>query len=243
MTVARFMRLGTRILLDSYRKSSLKWTMSDSPNLSYLLSLLNPRIYKLFISHAWNYDDEYKGVVRLLELEVSFTWMDLSVPIENPLPLHPILRKSHRNILRQLEAKIQEADCLLVLAAMYFNHSGWIQSEIEIARDYNKPIIAVRPQGQERMPEALNLIGVSELVGWNKSSIISAIRKYATPTGKPSPAPTASIPTAPMPYSSTGLPTLTSQSKFDALSTLLFNTQPAPSPLANLVDAMRRAKK
>jgi len=166
--------------------------LSDLPSLRNLLSLLNPRTYHLFISHAWNYDDEYRGVVRLLGTDTSFKWNDLSVDVENPLPQHPVLHKSSRTIMRQLEEKIRQADCLVVLAAMYLNHSGWIQSEIEMAWEYKKPIIAIAPKGQERLPDALSKIGIAELVRWNSSSLISAIRRQVPLAHTPSTAPVSS---------------------------------------------------
>jgi hypothetical protein len=44
---------------------------------------LQSREYKLFISHAWDYSDDCDGVVRLLNEEYGFKWIDLSVPKRN----------------------------------------------------------------------------------------------------------------------------------------------------------------
>jgi hypothetical protein len=140
--------------------------------------------YRLFISHAWDYKSEYDGVVNLLNSDWTFKWTNLSVPVDSPLPVSMVLPKSHRNIVRQLDDKIRQADCLLVLAAMYVAHRGWIQSEIEAALEFKKPIVAIKPRGQERVPEALRQAAITDPVGWNSSSIISAIRMYATP-GQP----------------------------------------------------------
>lgn len=106
------------------------------------------RRYKVFISHAWDYKDDYDGVVNLLNLDRTFVWTNLSVPIEAPLKMTLLLNKSYRSIVRQLDDRIALADCVLVLAAMYFKHRGWIQSEIEAALDFRKPIIAISPRGQ-----------------------------------------------------------------------------------------------
>jgi hypothetical protein len=139
--------------------------------------------YKLFISHAWDYKDEYEGVVRLLNGDITFRWENLSIPFNEPIATPPLLSKSYRHILRQIEEKIKQSDCMVVLAAMYVNHRGWIQSEIEAARDFGKPIVAVRPRGQERVPEVFNWLGVHGPVGWTTDSVISAIRAYASPRG------------------------------------------------------------
>jgi hypothetical protein len=134
------------------------------------------RRYGVFISHAWDYKDEYERIVNLLNSDPTFTWDNHSVPEENPLAVLFQLPKSYRYLVRQIDERILKSDCLLVLAGMYVAHSGWIQSEIEAARDFRKPIIAVEPRGRERFPEAL-MQAADERVGWNTASIVSAIRK------------------------------------------------------------------
>jgi hypothetical protein len=138
------------------------------------------REYKLFISHAWDYTAAYDGVVSLLNADKSFKWINRSVPVDEPLSafMSPLLLKSYRSIVRQLDERIRESDCVLVLAAMYVAHRGWIQSEIEAALEFKKPIIAVRPLGQERVPQALSQEAITDQVGWRTDSIISAIRRH-----------------------------------------------------------------
>jgi hypothetical protein len=137
--------------------------------------------YKLFISHAWEYKGDYEGVVRLLNTDLTFWWRNLSVEESNPLPGLFHLPKSNRSLVRQLDGLISKADCLLVIDAMYVSHRPWIQSEIEAAQDFGKPIVAIAPQGQERFPRALEY-SAHERVGWNSASIIGAIRRLATPS-------------------------------------------------------------
>jgi predicted DNA-binding transcriptional regulator AlpA len=138
------------------------------------------RVYSLFVSHAWNYKDEYGRLIGLLNADSTFRWENLSVPIDNPLPLLPTLPRSYRFLVRQLDDRISKSDCLLVLAGMYVAHSGWIQSEIEAAKEYGKPIIAVEPRGQERFPEAVRQ-AADESVGWTSSSIVAAVRRVLRP--------------------------------------------------------------
>ena len=135
------------------------------------------RRYALFISHAWDYKDEYERLVNLLNADTSFTWDNLSAPQENALSVLFHLPRSYRYLVRQIDERISKADCVLVLAGMYVAHSGWIQSEIEAAKDFGKPIIAVEPRGNERFPDAV-MHAADERVGWNSASIISAIRRH-----------------------------------------------------------------
>jgi hypothetical protein len=144
------------------------------------------REYRLFISHAWAYKADYDGVVNLLDTDPTFRWKNLSVPQDNPLPTLFHLPKSNRYLVRQLDERISKADCVLVFAGMYAAHRAWIQSEIEAAQEFNKPIIAIAPRGQARFPDAV-MHAAHEKVGWNIASIINAIRKLPVPPDLPTP--------------------------------------------------------
>lgn len=139
------------------------------------------RRYALFISHAWDYTDEYQGLVNLLNSDPTFVWENLSASQAKPLSVLFHLPRSYRYMVRQIDDLVSRADCVLVLAGMYAAHRGWIQSEIEAAQDLRKPIVAVEPRGNERFPDAV-MHANPERVGWNSASIISAIRRLAAPT-------------------------------------------------------------
>jgi hypothetical protein len=154
--------------------------MGSSGELEALLRALMSgpaRPYRLFISHAWDYKSEYEGVVALLNTDKTFAWENHSVPEESPLQVLASLSKSYRFLVRQLDERISKSDCVIVLAGMYVAHRGWIQSEIEAAKDFGKPIIAVRPRGNVQFPEAVMHAAV-ESVGCLSSSITGAIRKH-----------------------------------------------------------------
>lgn len=61
---------------------------------------------------------------------------------------------------------------------MYVNYSRWIDFEIDTAIEMGKPIIGVRPWGQERVPKKV-ADSSDVMVGWNSSSVVQAIRDYS----------------------------------------------------------------
>jgi hypothetical protein len=61
---------------------------------------------------------------------------------------------------------------------MYVAYSEWIDYEIDTALDLGKPIIGVRPWGQERTPSKVT-DNADVVVGWNSSSVIQAVRDYS----------------------------------------------------------------
>jgi len=128
------------------------------------------KTYNLFISHAWAYGDQYDRVVNLLNAAPDFSWRNYSIPKDDPKP-GVSLEDELRNQIRPVHA-------VIVLAGMYVAYREWIQTEIEIAKAMEKPIIGVRPRGNERVPVAVSE-AAKEVVGWKTSSIVAAIRKWA----------------------------------------------------------------
>ena len=135
------------------------------------------RTYKLFLSHSWGHSDEYNALVALLnKVVLRFRWEDLSITVGAPVLPNPALRHSYRSVLLEVETRIRQADCVLVLAGMYGSWSSWIQSEIESAQYNGKPIIGVEPNGQQRIPQEIRN-AAREMVGWRSESVIASIRR------------------------------------------------------------------
>ena len=133
------------------------------------------KTYDLFLSHMWRKTEnsEYYRLENLLKEANNFTWRNYSVPEHDPLGT-----KTDKELREALERQIRPINCFIIVAGMYVNYRKWIQEEIDIAKSYNKPIIGVIPWGQERTPvEVQN--AAKEMVAWQTSSIVAAIRKWS----------------------------------------------------------------
>lgn len=128
------------------------------------------RQYNLFISHPWHNGDQYTKFCALLDAAKNFRYRDYSVEETKPLP-----DTSEKRLSQGLEEQISHATCVIVFAGMYVKYRSAIQKEIKIAQKQGKYILAVRPLGQERIPQELQ-DAASELVAWNTESIVQAIR-------------------------------------------------------------------
>jgi hypothetical protein len=135
------------------------------------------KTYDLFISHAWKYNSEYYRLVDMLNAAPNFKWRNYSVPKHDPV-LDPDDPNDKKTLIKELDGQIKPVNCVLILAGMYVAHSYWIQKEIDIASGYNKPIIGIRPRGQEKVPKAVQ-DDAKEMVGWNTDSLVNAIRKHS----------------------------------------------------------------
>lgn len=129
--------------------------------------------YKLFISHAWDYNETYHRLLEMLNDAPNFRFDNYSVPEHDPLNVTTDL-----GLTRELYGQMRPSSAVLILAGMYANYRYWIQKEIEIAQELDKPIIGIIPWGQERTPAAIQE-AADIMVRWNTASIVDAIRSYA----------------------------------------------------------------
>ncbi len=135
------------------------------------------KIYDLFISHAWFYSKGYNKLVELLNAADYFKWRNYSVPEHDPV-IDPNTKVGKRKLIAELDEQIRPVNCFLVISGMYANYKYWIQKEVEIALSYGKPIIGLVPWGQQRTPQYIQNIA-DEMVRWNTSSIVDAIRRHS----------------------------------------------------------------
>ena len=129
--------------------------------------------YPIFISHSWNYSDEYTRLVELLESKSYFEFRNYSVPEHDELDT-----TSDLGLRVELRKQISHASVVIVLAGMYVNHSRWIKREVKIAESKEKPILGVEPHGSERIPQYIQ-DHADKTVGWTGVSVVKAIRELA----------------------------------------------------------------
>ena len=130
-------------------------------------------MYRIFISHSWAYSEAYDKVEEFLRNEgVSF--YNHSVPKDAPVHTNG----TDKELYDKIEAKVRGCSCVIILAGVYATYSKWINKEIEIAKKYNKPIIAVEPFASEKTSKVVR-DAATVIVGWRASSIANAVRIYA----------------------------------------------------------------
>jgi hypothetical protein len=129
------------------------------------------KTYRLFISHSWNYGDNYDTVINLIKKQ-DLNFYDHSVPKDNPLHTNG----TDKQLYDAIEAKMKGTSCILILAGVYSSYSKWIQKEIEIAQTYGKPIIAIECWGAERTSLVVKN-AANKIVKWQGKSIVDAIKE------------------------------------------------------------------
>lgn len=127
----------------------------------------------IFISHAWSYNEHYWTLVNWFNEEPNFSWSNCSVPSHDGLP-----DKTSKGLSEGMTRQISPAQIVLVVGGMYAAHSAWIEYEIKEAQRMGKTIIGIRPWAQERVPQIVQDSSVCDPVGWNRASVIAAVRLY-----------------------------------------------------------------
>lgn len=131
------------------------------------------RIYKIFISHCWNYDDVLQKLKNLLDSRgyfyAEYTHVEKSHPINSEYA--PVIKA-------QITRKLGNSDIVLAIAGVYASYSDWMQWEMDRAKALGLNIIGVIPRGQERISKQVHSRSKVD-VRWNTETIVNAIRQYA----------------------------------------------------------------
>ena len=129
--------------------------------------------YKIFISHAWKYHDDYTRLVNLLGNAQLFSYSNYSVPCDDKFD-----KMSTSELREELRQQIRPVNCFLVLGGVYMSYRDWIQFELDFANSLDKPIIGIKPWGNTNISSTVSSVA-KDVVSWNTNSIIEAIRKYS----------------------------------------------------------------
>ena len=131
------------------------------------------KTYKLFISHSWNYSENYQRIVELIKKQ-GLNFYDHSVPKDDPIHTNGTDKQLHDAI----KAKMKGTSCILIPAGVYASYSKWIKKEIAIAESYGKKIIAIEPWGSDRTSQVVKN-SADKIVKWQGKSIVDAIKELA----------------------------------------------------------------
>ncbi|WP_273523690.1 TIR domain-containing protein [Rhodosalinus sediminis] len=128
---------------------------------------------RLFISHSWEYSERYTSMVSLLNSRKYFDWVNYSVPVDKAFE-----GMTRAQLQEQLRNQIRPVNCVIIISGMWFNHSDWIQFEMDFANQIGKPVLGVRPRGAKKTPVAIE-VGADKTVNWNTESIVDGIREIS----------------------------------------------------------------
>jgi len=126
--------------------------------------------YKLFISHYFKENDEYKRLIELLDDNISIQYSCSSIPVS-----YKYRSLSKMQLEDQLRMQIKTAHCFLALDGVYLASPEWVEYELKVAGKLGIPIIGIK---QMKIKEVSSIISgyAKAVVGWNIDSIVTVIK-------------------------------------------------------------------
>ena len=128
---------------------------------------------RVFASHAFQEHDDYHRLFEYLESTINFFYTNSAEPGKAPEEGTPDALKA------ELRVQIEPAEVVIILAGLYDEFRDWMDFTLSVAKDLEKPILAIEFFGsqQEIAPEITEL--ADEVAPWNERSIVDAIRRQA----------------------------------------------------------------
>jgi len=129
---------------------------------------------RVFISHCWSYDTAYNTIKGWLDDAPYYTFTDGSITTDKALT-----GLTDEQLAQAIKERIRQCSIFVVPTGMYCNGSDWITFEVNTAAAMGKPILAVKPWGQEKNAKIVT-DNATLIVGWNSSSVIDGIKKLTS---------------------------------------------------------------
>ena len=119
-------------------------------------------IYKIFISHIGEDEEEYSTFIQKLSSAHDFEYENCGI-------LEDMSDKG-------LEGQIKPVGVVIILSGLYNKYKSIIKKQLDISRDLDKSVIVIRPYGMEDVPPELEEIA-EDIVGWNAACIADSIEE------------------------------------------------------------------
>ena len=117
------------------------------------------KIYNLIISNGIDMKNEYGQFTEKLYSKVDFLWKES-------------ISGSYEHAGEEFYSKV---DRIILLAGLYNDNKELFGHLLNAAEKYDIPIVLVRPQGLEEVPEILEEKAAT-IVGWNANCIIDSVK-------------------------------------------------------------------
>ena len=127
--------------------------------------------YKIFVSHAWNYDDDMERLSDLLNSRMYYIFEFTEFRKHNAVD-----SINSDYIMRRIRENIQKSNVFLAIAGVYASYSDWMEYEMRMAKYYGLKIIGIKPYGNQYTSSKVSEYA-DEIVNWNTESIVAAISR------------------------------------------------------------------
>lgn len=130
----------------------------------------------VFISHSWKYSHHYETLTDWIFTQKWFSgstrldFRNYSVPETDPI----VGARNDAQLKEAIYKQIAMSSVIVIPTGMYANYSKWIGKEIEGAKYYGKPILAVELRGSQKSASVV-IQAAHKAVGWTSKSVVTGI--------------------------------------------------------------------
>lgn len=117
------------------------------------------KIYNLIITQGIDKNNEYRQFRERLYSKVDFKWKES-------------MSGSYSSAGEEFYKKV---DRIIMLSGLYNDNKEMFEDLLKASREYEIPIVLVRPYGVEEVPEKLEE-NAATIVGWNANCILDSIK-------------------------------------------------------------------
>jgi hypothetical protein len=127
---------------------------------------------RLFVSHAWEENEDYSRLFEYLEASGKFYYLNTSLPHAT----RPVDKEAQREELRR---QIAPCEVIVVLPAVFRAAPELVQFQMNFAKAANRPIVAMENFGStEPLAKVIKDLA-DEVSPWNERNLIDALRRRA----------------------------------------------------------------
>jgi len=137
----------------------------------------NVQTRDIFIAHGWEYNEYIQKLIDALdragEFDDQFAYInygefDKNIPKEN----------NAENLEEIIKGQIDNSAVVLVLTDLYREYKDWIDRELELAKEMNKPVILIRSYENRVSPSHLEE-AADEVIVFDPEEILKEVKNYA----------------------------------------------------------------
>jgi hypothetical protein len=135
------------------------------------MSQRNP--IRVFVSHAWEQDEDYLRVFEYLESARNFYYRNCSTPEVMPA------QTTQEGLREDLRRQIGPAEAVVALASLQQRHLDLLMFQLNYAKACDKPVVLLTYFGRDLpIAEAVRKL-TDEQVGWDERALVDAIKRQA----------------------------------------------------------------
>ena len=98
--------------------------------------------YRIFVSHAWKYNDDYYRLIQYLDAAPNFLYANYSVPEHDPVDAD-----NNKRLAEELRQQIRPVEVVIILGGMYAAYSNWIQFDFKMPGHNPSPLGGIASAG------------------------------------------------------------------------------------------------